>query len=60
MMSEKSNRSDRQIGRFLVVEANHPEAILLAGFHGGFDLFQGLWVEQIHIRVIPRSDKSMA
>lgn len=59
MISEKRNRSDRQIGRFLVVAANHPEDILLAGFHGGFDLFQWLWVEQMHIRVIPRSDKSM-
>lgn len=38
---ETSNRSHRQIRRFLVVAANHPEAILLAGFHGGFDLFQG-------------------
>lgn len=50
----KSSRSDRQIGRLIVVAHNHLEAILLAGLHGGFDLFQGSWVEQIHIRVIPR------
>lgn len=50
----KSNRSDRQIGGFAVTVNNHPEAIIVAGFHGGFDLFQGSWVEQIHSSVIPR------
>lgn len=39
MVQAESNRSDRQIGRLIVVANNHLEVIISTGFHRGFDFF---------------------
>lgn len=60
MIQERSNRSGGQIGRFIVVTNNHPEVIIPAGFHGGFDFFQESCVEQMLSGLFQRSNISVS
>lgn len=39
---------------------NHPEVIISAGFHGGFDFFQESCVEQMLSGLFQRSNTSMS
>lgn len=59
MIQAKSDRSDRHIGRFIVVANNHPEVVISAGFHGGMIFFQESCVEQMLSELFPRSNTSM-